>query len=224
MKLKEIVVLEAATPEPTGTGPLELRALAQYYAKRPDELKKKLAQHWGKERLVYHGMKFFAGNDMGEAYQKADDAVEAWTKDDTNTVQMNFEADSGSKLDFDFEYEAHIDDVQEVYLGYQPHEDALYLGVDAWLSEDDFNEAWDKEFERANDIEFDHEDEEHAKVFDNVWKQYTSMHGYGILFKLHVAGEKFEANPVEEAQGGFYGGIYRSQALKRHSLIDIRLD
>ena len=223
MKLSEIVT-EATDAGPTGSGPLELSALARYYHNRPEDLKRKLNQHWGSERLVYHGMKFFDKTGLGEAYHKADEAVKHFMKGDF-TVQMAFDLAGGDHLGFHtFEYDASVDDSQEVYLGYNPHNDHLYMGVDAWLREDDFNEAWDKEFEKETGEAYDEEDPEHSKLFHEAWKEYTNMHGYGILFELTPRNDDFEVDVVEDHQGGFYGGIYKTSGMKRLGLIDIRLD
>jgi hypothetical protein len=225
--LQELLTISEADVGPAGTGPLELKALAKYYAQRPDDLKKKLNQHWGSDRLVYHGMKFFDGNTLGEAYDKADEAVKEYLKDYTVEINLPLEPFEleGKEIHWDdFEYEAGIDDSQEVYLGYSPRDDHLYMGVDAWLIEDDFNEAWDREFKKHCGVEFDDENPEHAALFNKVWKQYIGMKGYGILMELTSSGKDFNVEVVETEQGGFYGGIYRSAGMKRHGLVDIRLD
>lgn len=221
MKLSEIAILNEADEGPPGKGPLELSALARYYAKRPEDLKKKIAAHWGKDRLVYHGMKFFDDKGLGEAYEKADEAVKHFLNDGY-LVELTFHLDD-DKFDT-FEYEGRVDDSQEVYLGYNPHNDKLYLGVDAWLREQDFNDAWDEQFEKKIGEEYDEEDPEHAKLFNEAWKEYTNMHGYGILFDLTPTADGFDVDVAEESQGGFYGGIYKTSGMKRLGLIDIRLD
>lgn len=218
MKLSELKLLEAADQAPPG--PIELKDLIEYF---PGNYAKAIQKMWGKDRLEYNGMKFFAKGALGEAYAKANGAVKAVMKEGDFTVPVLLAMPNGEALGMiEFEYDAHIDDSQEVYLGYSPENDQLYLGVDAWLSENDFNEEWDKQFKKNTRVAYDEEDEEHSALFHDAWKKYTNMHGYGVLFELSKDLER--AEPVIESQGGFYSGVRKTPQFKQLGLTDIRLD
>ncbi len=218
MKLSEIKLLEAVESAPAG--PIELKDLIKYF---PGTYAKAIAKMWGKDRLVYKGMKFFDKGGLGEAYDKANDAIEAWIKDEDNKVEVALPVNVG--IMDEFIYEASIDDVQEVYVGYRPDGDELYVGVDAWLDENDFNENWDREFKKASGETYDEENEEHSDAFHTAWKEYTSMGGYGILFHISFSPSgQAEATVELESQGGFYRGVRAMSPFKSLGLVDIRLD
>ena len=221
MKLSELKIFEAAEIAPAG--PIELKDLIKYF---PGNYAKAIQKMWGKDRLVYNGMKFFDGGELGEVYDKALEAIEAWVKDEDNKVPMSLSIPDGDELGMvEFEYDAAVDDVQEVYVGYRPESDELYIGVDAWLDENDFNESWDREFKKATGQEYDEEDEQHSALFHDAWKKYTSMGGYGILFHISFSPSGVcEANVELESQGGFYRGVRAMSPFKSLGLVDIRLD
>ena len=220
MKLSELKIFEAADAAPAG--PIELKDLIKYF---PGTYAKAIQKMWGKDRLVYNGMKFFDGGELGEVYNKANDAIEKWVKDEDNKVPVSLQL-SNNKFDmFEFEYNASIDDVQEVYVGYRPEGNELYVGVDAWLNENDFNDEWDKQFKIETNQSYNEEDEEHSALFHDAWKKYTSMGGYGLLFQISFSSSGACEVAVElESQGGFYHGIRKMSAFKQLGLVDIRLD
>jgi hypothetical protein len=223
MKLSEIVTTFVAEDEDgpkvdDGKGLVEVSEVVK--DRKPEIAKKYLRAMWGKKRLAYHGMAFFG--DSNSAYDKIDAAVKEAIKEGFE-VDVSIPVEGTDDLDMDtLDYQATIDDQQEVYLGYDPKSDTLYVGVDAWLREEDFNEAWDREFENATGEQFDDENDEHQKVFNSAWREYKDMGFYGILFKL-----SHDLDDVEEEltiPGGFYKGIYRGGQMKRMGLIDLRLD
>lgn len=225
MKLSEIVTRFVAEDEDgpkvgedDGKGLVEVATIVK--DRKPEIAKKYLRAMWGKPRLAYNGMPFFGSGDT--AYEKIDAAVESAVKNGLE-VEMSIPVEGTDDLDMDeLNYQASIADTQEVYLGYDPKDNTLYVGVDAWLREEDFNEAWDREFENATGEAFDDENDEHQKVFNSAWKEYRDSGFVGILFKL--SNDLDDAEDVITMPGGFYAAIYRGSELKRMGLIDLRLD
>ena len=232
MKLSEIAykapVLEAEGP--TGES-AEIRDVLAAFSS-PARQKAALNALWGKDRLEYNGMKFFSGNNLGPAYKKAEAAAEEAIKQGTEVrVSIPLPGNLVDAIDpdahwDDLEYEATIADKQEVYVGYSPKNDQLYIGYDIWLDENDFNDAWDREFENAFGERFDDEDEDHQALFDAAWKQYRD-YGHGILFELND--DLTDANVALSSDevgrpGMFYQSIHNSSPFKNLGLVDIRLD
>lgn len=221
MKLSELVthfVVEEDGPKvDDGKGLVEVSAVVD--GRKPEIAKKYLRAMWGKNRLAYNGMPFFGSGDT--AYDKIDAAVDEAIKQGLE-VEMSIPVEGTDDLDMDeLNYQATIHEHQEVYLGYDPKEDCLYLGVDAWLREEDFNEAWDREFKNSTGEEFDDENDEHQKVFQSAWREYRDSGFVGILFKLSK--DLDEAEDIMTMPGGFYKSIHRTQ-MKGMGLIDLRLD
>lgn len=225
MKLSEIVsltpVLEADEASETGKGPVELSDILKdhdaKYAKRF------VAALWGKPRLSYHGKQFFGAGD-NDLYGMIDSAVKAYI-DDGFEVDISIAVEDPKDLGMDeLNYKATLDDQQEVYLGYDPKSDQLFVGIDAWLREEDFNDAWDREFENETGEEYDEENEVHAAMFHSAWENYKDMGFFGVLFEMKFDGSSFDIEPVLEAEGGFYKGIYRDARFKQLGLFDLRLD
>jgi len=233
MKLSEIVFKSSIVEGAEQSAPAELKDIVAGF---PTKAKQAISALWGKDRLEYRGMKFFDKGELGAAYDKANEAVEKFIKDDKFMVDISIpvsdqshveaiDADSG----FDaFEYEAEVADSQEVYLGYKKDEDKLYLGVDAWLEEESFNENWDKEFKRQFGTRFEYDEDSHQMLFNDIWKQYSKMGFIGILFELtwNAGQDEFHVEDVQvsEPGKGFYQGIYNTSTFKGLNLIDMRLD
>lgn len=175
--------------------------------------------HWGNERLTYQGKPFF-----GSGKTVYDDINKVLKKMKDVGVEVQVTISLNNELGFDeLSYEADLDDFQEVYLGFDPRSGNLYVGIDAWLKEDDFNEAFESEFKNVMDEEFDHSNDEHRAAFDDAWKKYSNMGFYGVLIEL--SGDPIRSGEVlEDAAGGFYKGIYKGSNFKALNLIDLRLD
>lgn len=220
MKLAELKIFEA---EQAPAGPIELKDLIEYF---PGNYAKAIQKMWGKDRLVYKGMKFFDKGGLGEVYDKALEAIDEWYRDEDNKVNVYLPIPDGDNLGMtEFEYEASVESLQEVYVGYRPEGDRLYIGVDAWLDENDFNDEWDRKFKSETGKEYNEEYEDHSALFHDAWKKYTNMRGYGILF--HVTFSSGGAAEVEvelESQGGFYGGVRKMSPFKSLGLVDVRLN
>lgn len=214
-------LLEASLANTKETGPLEVADIIKNF---PNRHKKFLSKVWGGPRLVYHGMPFF-----DEIYDKVDAALQK--------AMERVEVDISIPLDerfvlainpksqwFEFEYSCRVDDMQEVYMGYDPQADTLYVGVDGWINEEDFNEEWDKQFKRNMREDFELDEPTHRKLFDVAFKKYQKLGFQGVLFKLTLSGKNFKATEVMSNGNGFYQGTYKSGEFKSLGLVDLRLD
>lgn len=211
--------------------PLELADIVEYF---PSKHKAVLDKLWGTERLTWHGKKFFDENNLGDAYVDAEEAVDAVFNDvrvdGGITISPVFKS-GFPELDFDpdtVEWEVEFDknDKQEVYLGYDPKTDKLYMGFDVWIDESVYNEAFDEQFERIVGERFDDENKVHQEIARETWEKYNkSMQGfYGIIFEI-THDDAAEELPQFTNPGGFYGGdSYKEFKRQYPNVIDLRLD
>jgi hypothetical protein len=216
MKLSEIAIIKVQeADEPAGgKGPVEIADIVKDHDAK--YAKKYLASLWGTPRLTFNGEPIF-----DEVYEKIDSAVSSFV-DQGHEVDISIPVEDPDDLGMDeLNYRDTIEDQQEVYLGYNPTDEKLYVGIDAWLREEDFNEAWDREFENETGESYDEENDDHAAMFHSAWENYKNMGFYGILFEID---SNFDVEPVIEENGGFYKGIYRSPRFKELGLVDLRLD
>lgn len=202
-------------------GPVEVADIIRNF---PSQHKKALQKLWGGPRLVYHGMPFF-----DEIYDKIGPVLEAAQK--RVEVELSIQLDErlvqaiNPKADWDeFEFSSKVADGQEVYMGYDLKADSLYVGIDAWIDEEDFNSEWDKQFKRNMKEEFESDEPSHQKLFNAVHKQYQKLGFQGVLFKLNKVGRSFKAVEVMTNEKGFYQGTYKSGEFKSLGLVDLRLD
>jgi hypothetical protein len=202
-------------------------------------LNKLLQKHWGNTRLTWHGDRFFDDGDLGQAYAKAEAAAKQFVDDGySTTYEDSFYVDvqnpdddndsSSGEVELNIEVEFDSEDMQETYLGYSPKFDRLYIGFDASPKhlEDDFNNDWDKAFEDATGVAYDHDNEEHAAEFQKAWESFNSDGSlYGLLFEVTNHNGEYHA---EEAwppmKGGFYKHTYRDFKAQHPDIIDLRLD
>lgn len=210
MKLAELLLEDAGKP-------LELRDVIKFF---PHTYAKVIKQKWGGGQLMYHGHPFFANGEIGSAYEKAEEAVDYLLNDDDFTNEIQIDVD-----DVSFTVEAPVGEKQEVYMGYSPDRDCLYIGYDVWVHEEKFNEEWDSEFERATGEQYDEENPEHHAAFQTAWKQFGQSSFLGMLFRVNAdpSGD-FIAEEELTMPGGFYKGVRRSSVFKNLDLVDIRLD
>lgn len=212
--------------------------------------KKALAKLWGGSRLMWHGQRFFANEELGPAYHGALKAATEYVNDGyTAEVEMDIDSTSQAKVkepraddegEEDTEADGPIDlrfevkfsdhdggDRQECYLGYDGKRDKLYIGFDAWTSEEDFHTAFEKAFEKATGKEFNIDKSEHEVVFSKAWKQYQSeSHGHwGLLFEITDEDGSFAAEEaMPPMQGGFYKNMYQIFKRQNKDVADLRLD
>lgn len=218
MKLSDIVIQEET---PTGDKPIELKEVTKYFPNTYQKAVRTLAKQG---RLTFGGVLLFTKNgENGPAINKA--LAEAHTlitdKDgDHNKVQIRVEMNgSVANLDngTDFDIDAKIDDVNQAYIGYAQKGDYLIIGYDAWISDNEFNEEWDKKFEETFGEDFDNENTQHEKILNAAWKQFrdTQMF-FGIAVEVDT---NFYATMEEmPGTGGFYKGLY--PRLKDRRIID----
>lgn len=230
MKLSEVALPFQLNEdgEATGSEPIELKEIAKFYPKKAREAILALGR---KGRVLYKGEPLFSPTGgISVLYENAIDAGTEYLKNVEleRSVPMDIEVDD--EVWDSYEYESRVDDSQEVYLGYRAADDCLYIGYDVWLEENDFNDNWDKQFKKYLGEEFDHENEQHAKIFDKAWKYFIN-HGFSVLFKLTYAQnaqfkahEELRSDHISDKAGMFYEGIYRTSAFKSMGLVDIRLD
>ena len=214
---------------------VELSDIIEYF---PTQHKNAIQQLWGTDRLTWHGKKFFSGDELGDAYEEIEGAAKAILPDVEVDAQLTIEPvyKSGvQEMDFDpesleWKVKFEKDDVQEVYLGYDPKSDKMYIGFDAWADEAAFNEEMETSFEAITGEEYDYENEAHAAVFQKAWDNYqkAKMGMWGIVFEVTYDDGDMSAEEMPQltAAGGFYGSDSTYKQLKRAipSLVDIRLD
>ena len=232
--LKELLAIHEA-PEV----PVELKDIIAAF---PKNHRKALEKLWGGRRLVWHGMRFFDHDELGEAYTKAEDAVKEYMDSEEIEVEHSIslnasqivqneddeDSDAPGHAEIEWTDKLEYEDMQEVYLGYSPKRDKLYIGYDAWgNSEEAFNEAFDEAFEEATGLEYDHDDEQHHEVYDGVWQEFKDdkRSFYGVIFEITDHGESLHAAPVMvPLSDGFYRETYRSFKRQHPDVVDLRLD
>lgn len=197
---------------------LELRDVVRSF---PNTYAKVFRAKWGGHQLSYHGQPLFDGEHG--LYHDIAEAVESFAK---NEVELEFSyAVDPNELGFhELDVTIKIDDVQEVYLGYHAADDTLYMGLDMWIGEDDFNNQFDEQFEKQTGEEFNSDNPKHAEIFDDIWQQHKEKGFGGGLFSVSQGSRGWDVDEVMTSAGGFYAGIHRSSAFKQLNLIDLRLD
>jgi hypothetical protein len=210
MKLSDLVITEAeelAAAE-SGQKTIELKDVVQYF---PNTYQKAVKTLRDAGRLTFGGeLLFEKGGEYGPGMERATaEAEEAVRKDEIEiTVDMDGTvADKDHHADFTFD--APINDAQETYVGYDITSNKLLIGYDVWISDEEFNEAWDREFEEEFGEDFDDENEDHEKIFNHAWKQFTGRNGGGKMFygALVDVNDDYHAE-VEDMfwSGGFHKG------------------
>ncbi len=221
MKLSEIVVSQVAE-ELTSDGPVELKDLFEPGRKEKfgAAYVKKL---WGNPRLQFQGRSILGGDD--NLYEDINGIIDGILSG-MDPIEGYVPVEGTDELDMDgYEYEFTVEkgDFQECYLGYDPKDNSLYVGIDAWVSEDQFNAGWDDAFRRATGERFDIEDDEHANVYNSAFKEYQKQGFVGVL--IHLTGDPIDGGYIiEHKPGGFYRGIKHTSAFAQYGLIDLRLD
>jgi hypothetical protein len=214
--LKELLQLREAEV------PMELADVIKFFPKKHGEALQKL---WGGKRLVWHGMRFFDDGGLGEAYEKAEEAAKAYIADGYNAeASLEVELPDGEMADVQWDALFEDDEVQEVYLGYDPKRDVLFIGFDAWTSDDEFNAAFDRTWEEETGEEHDMDNDEHQEAYNRIWKDYQdqNMGFWGLCFEISADMKAEEALPP--MPGGFYRGSFKLLKSQNNNLVDLRLD
>jgi hypothetical protein len=211
--LKELIALhEAADPSNENipaNGPVDIKDVVKYFPTQGDNAIKAFAK---KGRLQFGGKTLYAADyEPGAGLKQAIRVAKAEIRDERIDVRVDM---SGAGTRFrnntteEFEFDSQINDMEEVWMGYDTESNELMIGFDCWTSEDDFNDAWDKEFEKNFGEEFDHEDKDHEKIFNKARQEY--LDNYGMLGMLVLVNDKFGAR-IEDMPGvkGFVRGILK---------------
>jgi hypothetical protein len=202
--------------------------LADVVAAFPKHHGKAFSKLWGTKRLVWHGKRFFEDGTFGPAYKEALAVTDDYIKDGYNT-DANLDI-SGTVDGEDYQdtvtWDIEFSDTQEVYLGYDPKKDKLYLGYDAWATEDEFNSAFDKAFEEMTGEEFNNELPVHEAIFNEAWREFKhNFDFWGLIFEISMDGDSMTA---EEAMSpmphGFYHGVFKMFKQQHPNVIDLRRD
>lgn len=227
MKLSEI---KALTEADENTKPAELKDIVQLY---PTKARQAILAMSKKGRVLYNGKPLFdVGGDFSNLFHVADEYASRYVKEleFEKSIPLDIELEDDKYWE-SYDFEIRVDDAQEVYLGYRPSDNCLYIGYDVWLDENDFNENWDKQFKKNLGEEFDNDNEQHEKIFNKAWEYYKKHSANdGVLFKLVPSGQGFKAyeelksSDLGDKGGMFYEGIHRTPQFKTLGLVDIRLD
>lgn len=191
---------------------------------------KALAKLWGGQRLIWHGDKFFSDEQLGPAYQGALNAAEKIIDDGDSDTEASIDINTDEMSDtmtWTVQFGRNGDGQQEVYLGYDPIRDKLYIGFDAWASEEGFNEAFDKQFEEMHGESYDSDNESHDATFRDTFKQYQEQ-GFGfwgLIYEISHNGGDYQAEEAMSASlNGFYRGMFKEFKSKHPHVVDLRLD
>lgn len=210
--------------EVAGVNHVELEDLVKHF---PNNHKKAIEKLWGGPRLTYNGVPFFAEGSGEDILGQAEAAVKAWHADggevQVDYSNVSFEID-GQEYNVELSYKENIDpteDGQEVYMGYDADQNALFQGYDVHYSEEVFNEEWDKAFEEETSMQFDYDDPQHSKAYHAAFEEFKHGSGF-IIFELTHEGDGMKADDVASGDGLFYPEGHKWA--KQQGLIDLRLD
>lgn len=208
--------------------PVELKDVIAAFPKHHG---KALSKLWGGKRLVWHGKRFFEDGELGTAYIEAEKAAEEYIGNGYNT---DANMDIGGTIDgeeyddsmtWDVQFES--DEKQECYLGYDPKRDVLYIGFDAWASDEEFNSAFDKAFDEMVGEEHDMDNDEHQAVYNKAWEEYKDggFGFWGLVFEISLEGDEMVAEEaLPPMTGGFYKGTMKLFKQQHPNVVDLRLD
>ena len=203
MRLQEIADLDASHYELASivkTFPNKYRDIIQHQAGKPHKLK-------------WQGQDLFAESGDGPALMALVVNVKRLLQEDEVKVDIHLPTPLG-----DFEYEASIRDVQHVWTAYKPDSDALLLGFDGWIDEEDFNTHWDKFFEEQTGEEFDYDNDEHERIFSQVHQRYLKVGFYGLLFEVERSSSP---ELMYYSDNGFFKGTLSDPFVKRLDFIEL---
>lgn len=215
--------------------PVELQKLVASY---PTHHGKAIEKLWGGSRLVWHGERFFDHDDLGPAYKKAEEAALQKIDDGITTSTSvpidatHYVADIGKEdeetghADVEWEVEFERRDVQECYLGYDPKKDKLYIGFDAGVGEEGFNDAFDDAFEEATGESFDMDNSDHYDIYEASRSEFNAnkLGFWGLLFEITNHDGHYEAEEIAAFPDGFYKGVYPGFKRAHKDVVDLRLD
>lgn len=219
--LKELFALVEAP-----SVPIDLKDIVQFF---PGQHGQTLTKLWGKSHLTWHKDRFFVNGAPGPAYTRAEAAAKKYISRGYKTdCMLNVEVGKDFyELNFNVEFsDEHSTDPQECYIGFDPITDKLYIGFDAYVTEDEFNKAFDAAFKKTKDQEHNMNDLDHQKVFDTARYEYKKLHMgfWGLMFEItHKGGEYTAEEAMGPAPNGFYKGQFKQFKVSHANVIDVRL-
>lgn len=216
MKLTDIVVLEAA---PLSDDPVEIKDVVENF---PSQYRKAIKAFQNNGRLRFGGDQVWTAD--GEYGQAINDAIKVATrllKNEPIDVEVDFNV-GGTELstsgDPSFTFDADVEEVREVWMGYDVKSDQLLIGFDVWIGDNEFNDEWDEKFEQAFEEDFDMDNEEHEKVFNRAWKEFSNNQMfYGAIVSVNTGMHADMETP--EMPGGFYRGPFK--VLKKDNIVEL---
>lgn len=226
--LKELLRVSDPAIVLESDGPIELADIIKAF---PKYHSKAISKLWGGERLTWKGKSFFTGDDWGPAYKEADKAAKREVKNQ-DTFEENIEIsgktdDKNHRIEVNWDEKIDPSDISEVYVGYNPKNDKLYIGYDAWTESLKFEEAYEKAFEETVGREIDDKNNDDTKLYQSATKKYRAE-GYGfwgLIFEVSFNGTSMEADEVISIMnGGFYKTMFKEFKKRNPNVIDIRLD
>jgi hypothetical protein len=208
MKLTDIIQEEAPT------GPIEISDVAEFF---PNTFDKAVKALYKQDRLTFGGKKL-TQDTISRLEQLAKDHV------DGQTFPMTLDVDGhhgGKDEDFMIDIDTAIDDANPVYVGYDKRTDKMLVGLDAWLDgEDEFNDAFEEEFEKTHGEDYDHDNQEHQAIYNAAWKDFLKQQFVGCI--VEIDGEGNVDARGEAMEGGFYNN--QEELLRGSNVVDLRLD
>lgn len=209
MKLTDIVIQEEAP-----TGPVDIKDVAQYF---PNTFDKAVKTLFKQGRLTFGGKKL-----SHDTISHLEDLAVDHTKGQKIPLALDVEGHHGGKdEDFSLDFEAEIDDANPVYVGFDKRSGKMLVGLDAWLDgETNFNDDFEKEFEKTHGEDYDHDNEEHRAIYDKAWKDMLKQQFIGVAVEVDEHGN-VDAHG-ESMEGGFYQN--QDDLLRGSNVVDLRLD
>lgn len=194
----------------------ELASIVKFF---PNKYKTIIHQQAGKpHKLKYQGLDLFDEDGDGPALDGAVHEVKRQVS--AGDIRMGYRLPT--PLGASFEYEAPIREAQRVWTAYNPHNNTLLLGFDAWIDEEDFNTHWDKFFEEHTGEEFDYDNDEHERIFSQVHRNFMKIGFYGLLFEVTINHRlKVEAELLSYSDGGFFKGTLNDPYVKSLGFIEL---
>jgi len=165
---------------------------------------------WGTPRLTYMGNPILGGNN--DVYSHFDEIIDSLKDDEDLYVELGHTMEDHEPI------RVKMVDFQECYLGIDPKTSNLFVGLDAWMDEEDMNEKSDKE-----GIEYS---EDKNSDWGKLWEEFKKASPYVILELGSSNGKSFKIHDIITGSGNGHGMFYSAghKEMQRRGIIDLRLD
>lgn len=212
MKLSEIALYEEAAKDP-----VELSAVVDAF---PKNAQKAVTALQRADRLTIGGLPWV------DALAKMDSTVQKVAKREGDLTLEPMSAEvKGEWHDVE---ELEVDEMQEVYLGYNKRTKKFIVGYDCWIGQESAENA--AEQAAIESIGKHGDEKEIRKLSDEIFKAVPSMVGLDFEVSMDPKGKITYEGPAHiPCTGGFYsfkgaGGTYKQFYKTNDDIIDIRLD